>query len=101
MIRNAMESLNSTIADNLQYIGDSIEYQGDLVQERLGDIIDRLEGIEEKLKLDPCEPDFPEGETITQVVGRFVDEYQPGVVEVLENDVVINGEDVYSRRNGR
>jgi len=90
-IVECFNALNKTIHENSVYIGDAVEYNAELVS-------GGLQMLEEKLKLPACEPEFPEGETITQVVDRFVGEYQPGVVEVLESEVVVNGDDVYSRR---
>lgn len=88
-------------------IVDSSSYLGDEVQDGLEEICETLEWVSEQemlnlnglLRLEPCEPDYPEGQTIIEVAKEFVDNYEPPLVEVLENEVVVNSDvdKVYSR----
>ena len=46
--------------------------------------------IKDSLRLNPCEPDYPDGKTIAQIADDFEKHYYPATVEVLENDVVLD-----------
>lgn len=80
--------------DGLQEIVEEMRYDTEL-------ITSEFQKIEEKLRLDPCLPDYPDGQTVTEVLKEFVEQYEPPLVEVLESDIIVNGdgEKSYSRRN--
>ena len=46
-----------------------------------------LESISDSLRLPPCEPDYPDGKTISQIADDFVQKYEPVDVVVEESDV--------------
>ena len=49
-----------------------------------------VSSIKDSLRLQPCEPDYPDGKTIAQIADDFEGHYYPATVEVLENDVVLD-----------
>ena len=49
-----------------------------------------VSSIKDSLRLQPCEPDYPDGKTIAQIADDFERHYYPATVEVLENDVVLD-----------
>lgn len=59
------------------------------------------QNLKELFSLPPCEPDYPNGKTITRVIEEIKEKYEPALVEVLESEVVINQDNDrrYSRNN--
>lgn len=60
------------------------------IKESVQSMSDDLSDIRDSLRLTPCEPDYPQGKTITQIADDFEKYYYPATVEVLENDVVLD-----------
>lgn len=60
------------------------------LRESVAQVSDDITDIRDSLRLAPCEPDYPEGKTITQIADDFERHYYPATVEVLENDVVLD-----------
>lgn len=84
--------------EKMEYLGEHFE----LIEEELSSIAQWLnEEASALFRLEPCEPEYPDGETITQVAKEFVENYEPPLVEVLENEVVVNSDvdKVYSRNH--
>ena len=62
------------------------------IKESVESISNDVSDIRDSLRLQPCEPDYPEGKTLAQMVDDFVNDYQPPSVEVLESEVVVNSD---------
>ena len=75
-INESLENLTDDLMDELRYDFEALDFT-------LGDIKDCL-------RLDPCEPEYPDGQTITEVLKEFVDQYEPPLVEVQEGLVAVN-----------
>lgn len=75
-INESLENLADDLMDELRYDFEALDYT-------LGDIKDCL-------RLDPCEPEYPDGQTITEVLKEFVEQYEPPLVEVQEGLVAVN-----------
>ena len=61
-----------------------------IIKDSTQSMSDDLSDIRDSLRLAPCEPDYPDGKTITQIADDFEKHYYPATVEVLENDVVLD-----------
>lgn len=61
-----------------------------IIKDSTQSMSDYLSDIRDSLRLAPCEPDYPEGKTITQIADDFEKHYYPATVEVLESDVVLD-----------
>lgn len=75
-VNESLENLTDDLMEELRYDFEALDYT-------LGDLKDCL-------RLDPCEPEYPDGQTITEVLKEFVEQYEPPLVEVQEGLVAVN-----------
>lgn len=109
-----VDNIITSITDNTDNLVSSILDGFSIIDERIYDlenflefqikfhasiIQDELERIRKKLHLEPCEPDYPEGQTITEVVKEFTNKYEAVDVVVEESivDVGNNPDKLFTR----
>lgn len=69
---------------------ESLSSDVSLIKDFIESISDDLSDIRDSLRLEPCEPDYPDGKTIAEIADDFEKHYYPATVEVLESDVVLD-----------
>jgi len=57
------------------------------LRESVAQVSDDITDIRDSLRLPPCEPDYPDGKTISEIADEFVQKYEPVDVVVEESDV--------------
>ena len=85
-ISAAVESLSSDVS---------------IIKESIQSISDDMSDIRDSLRLASCEPDYPDGKTITQIADEFVQKYEPVDVVVEESDVWQHSPDEAPRNYSR
>lgn len=83
LLAEGVDKLNESLENLTDDLMDEMRYDFEALDFTLGDIKDCL-------RLDPCEPEYPDGQTISEVFKEFVEQYEPPLVEVQEGLVAVN-----------